>query len=275
MQPGSASGLQIVVLSFAVMLVSIPLGTLISSRLGASKEVAELITNSLPFALGLVTIVSFPSLRRPVFAELSRPIPSERRVEVAVWALSKGALAFAFVGGIALWSWLCFGSVLATDFVSRPHDEMMKEAFSGPELLKQLFMAALVGPLLEETLFRGLLFRAWERRWGALVATILTSALFASYHPYFIAAFTSAIVYVCIVRRTGTLWGSILVHAFYNLSIWYPLTGQWLYLDPSRVVRDISSWGVHLACLLMMLLIVPAYMWTAARHPYPRSPETA
>jgi membrane protease YdiL (CAAX protease family) len=275
MPPRSASGAQIVFLSFAVMLVSLPLSDVISSQLGAPKEMARFIGNSLAFGLGLVAIVSFPSLRRLVFAELSRPIPPESRIEVALVASCKLALVFAFAGGIALWSWLQFGSVLTTDFVSRPRAEMLNEAFSELGMLTQLFMAVLVGPVIEEILFRGLLFQAWERRWGAPIAAVLTSALFASYHPYIVHTFVSGIVYVCVVRRTGSLWGSIVVHAFYNLSIWYPLAGQWLYLDPSQAVRDISTWGLHLACLLITLLILPAYVWMAAMHPYPRRPETA
>ena len=79
-----------------------------------------------------------------------------------------------------------------------------------------LLLGVIVGPPIEELVFRGLLYRAWANQWGALVAAVLTSALFAAYHPNFLAAFSSAILFVCLVRRTGSLWASISVHAFTN-----------------------------------------------------------
>ena len=79
---------------------------------------------------------------------------------------------------------------------------------------------------------------------------VLTSTLFGLYHPVFWAAFTSSIVFVCLFRRTGSLWASIIVHAFFNLMLWYPLVGQFVFPSPERALGDISTWGFQLACLL-------------------------
>ena len=133
----------------------------------------------------------------------------------------------------------------------------------------------MIAPLVEEVLFRGFLFDAWAHRWGAFVATVLTSALFAAYHPHFLATFISGVVFVCAVRRTGTLWGSIVVHSIFNLMLWYPLAGQFGLPDPERAIGDISNWGFNLACLLFASIALPIYIWMAVRHPYEPPAEIA
>ena len=193
-------------------------------------------------------------------------------MELGLVAVGQVLLAFAFVGMMALWYWMTEGnSALEHHLRPKPHDTALRDSLSGPGMLTSLVIGALLAPVIEEILFRGLLFDAWARRWGAFVATILTSALFASYHPHFFASFTFAILFVCVVRRTGTLWGSIAVHSFYNLMMWYPLVGQFVFPDPQRATGDITTWGFNLACLLFAAVSVPAYVLLAVLRPhYPR-----
>lgn len=150
-----------------------------------------------------------------------------------------------------------------------PADEQMAQALSGPGLLTSILIGVIVAPLLEEILFRGFLYRAWERRWGWVPAMVLTSTLFGLYHPVFWAAFTSSIVFVCLFRRTGSLWASIIVHSFFNLMLWYPLAGRFVFPDSERAIGDINTWGLQLACLLFVAVALPLYVWIS-RRPYPQ-----
>lgn len=268
MRSGNASGLQITFLSFAVLLLAVPVSTYVGGLLGATNEERTFIGRFLPFVLGAFALTAFPALRRRVFELLSIPIPRACRTEVVLVALGKVCLVFAFAGGLALRYWFTEGNAaLEQHMKTPPADEQMTQAFSGTGMLTSILIGAIWAPVLEEVLFRGLLYRAWERRWGWFPAMVLTSTLFGLYHPVFWAAFTSSIVFVCVFRRTGSLWASIIVHAFFNLMLWYPLVGQFVFPKPDRALGDISTWGLQLACLLFVAVALPLYVWLA-RKPY-------
>lgn len=269
MRTGNASGIQITFLSFAVMLLAVPLSNYVGEVLGGTNEEKTFIGRFLPFVLGTVILLAFPSLRRCMINLLSDPIPTERRAEVLLVAMGKVCLAFAIAGALALWYWLAEGNAaLEHHMRSVPADEQMAQALSGPGLLTSILIGAVVAPILEEILFRGLLYRAWERRWGWFPAMVLTSTLFGLYHPVFWAAFTGSIILVCVVRRTGSLWASILAHSFFNLMLWYPLVGRLVFPDAERAIGDINTWGPQLACLLFAGIALPLYVWIS-RKPFP------
>jgi membrane protease YdiL (CAAX protease family) len=78
---------------------------------------------------------------------------------------------------------------------------------------------ALVGPLVEELFFRGLLTAAFRRRFGPIRTALLTAALFALAHvlprvipPVFILGLALALVY----ERIGSTLPGMLVHCLYN-----------------------------------------------------------
>lgn len=270
MRTGSASGIQITFLSFAVLLLAVPLSLYLGQALGGSREERDFLGRFIPFVLGAFVLATFPALRRQALEFLSQPVPPSRRLEVAAVALGKLPFAFAAAGGMALWYWLTEGNAAVEYHMkAAPADQQWADAFSTTGLLSWLLLGAVVAPVLEEILFRGFLYRAWERRWGWFPAMILTSTLFALYHPHFLVAFVSSVVFVCVMRRAGSLWAAIIVHSFFNLMMWYPLVGRFVFPGENRAIGDISTWGPHLACLLFVAVALPLYV-LAARHAYPR-----
>src|SRR5205814_774170 len=105
-----------------------------------------------------------------------------------------------------------------------PSDELQR-AFSKQAIFVNLVLGAWIAPIVEEVVFRGLLYRTWERRWGWLPSALLVSALFGLYHPVFWNAFASSIVFICVLRRAGSIWAPIAVHGFSNAMLWYPFAG--------------------------------------------------
>lgn len=78
---------------------------------------------------------------------------------------------------------------------------------------------AIVGPLVEELLFRGLLTAAFRQRFGPWRTALLTAALFALAHvlprvipPVFILGLALAFVY----ERVGSTLPGMLTHCLYN-----------------------------------------------------------
>jgi membrane protease YdiL (CAAX protease family) len=78
---------------------------------------------------------------------------------------------------------------------------------------------ALVGPFVEEMMFRGLLTAGFRRRFGALGTAALTAAIFAAAHllprglpALFLLGLALALVY----ERVGSTIPGVLIHCLYN-----------------------------------------------------------
>lgn len=107
-------------------------------------------------------------------------------------------------------------------------------------MLLVLFMGAVMAPILEEIMFRGLLYRNvrdMTRRWGIVlsmgISAVLTSLIFAAIHPQgwvTIPALMALAVAFCIAREwRGTLVPCMIAHGISNgvvLTLNFALFGQ-------------------------------------------------
>ena len=77
-----------------------------------------------------------------------------------------------------------------------------------------------VAPIVEEILFRGLLFRALGRQFALPVAAALSAAVFAGLHPPlpwgFFSLFATGVGLCYLYRATGSLMPCIVAHAVNN-----------------------------------------------------------
>ena len=279
MKTGSASGLQIAFFTFAVLLLLVPFTDWLSAALEWPSHRRALLNKAGVFSAAALILFGFPRLRRASLAYLAAPIPGDRRVETVLVVAAKPLLAPALAGAYALWHWTLGGEAALAHYVGGwlPAEAELAKAFTPTHMLLMLLIGGIVAPILEELVFRGLLYRAWERQWGWGVSTILTSALFGIYHPDFWAAFLSSVVFVCLYRRTGSLWAPIAAHAATNVSRWYPLMGRLVVPREAVAPGDLASWGLQLSCLLFALVALPAYAWLAreARRPAEAFPPIA
>jgi membrane protease YdiL (CAAX protease family) len=88
----------------------------------------------------------------------------------------------------------------------------------GPPLIS-LFTLAVVAPLTEEILFRGLFLRAFARRYGIWPALVLSSALFAFFHLNVwqaLAAVFAGLYLGHLCLSSGSLWPPMVAHAWFN-----------------------------------------------------------
>lgn len=82
-----------------------------------------------------------------------------------------------------------------------------------------LVVMALLAPLAEETVFRGLLYGWLDARWGATVAWAISSLLFAAAHaePAHIVLVLPLGLWFGFLRwRSGSLWPSLVAHVINN-----------------------------------------------------------
>jgi membrane protease YdiL (CAAX protease family) len=258
MRIGQPTGLQIAFLAFAVMLLAAPLTNAAVRLLALEGPLLTLAQKGAHFFLACLLIVAVPPMRLRVTQMLRVPIPRSMRTEVIAAWLLKLAAAFGGVAALALWFLVQEGPV-RVESMTVDVDRAVVNAYSRLGLMV-LFLSTTIGPVIEEIVFRGFMYRAFERQWGWVVSLLATSALFGLYHPHFWSAFTSSVILICLLRRTGSLWAPILVHMFYNLMLWWPLLGQ--YAFPHGVVlTDPWSWLFHGICLAFAVIAVPGYVY--------------
>lgn len=163
--------------------------------------VANLTALSAVAAVGFWRSGEFPAFRIP------------RGTNLLFWS----GLGLTALGGTVVLDQL---SNLAAWLVPLPAElgRIFNQLTEGP-LLVSLFTLSLVAPLTEEALFRGLLLRGFERRYGLWPALVLSSSLFALFHlnvwqalPAFLAGLYLGWIYLA----TRSLWPSMLVHSVFN-----------------------------------------------------------
>lgn len=276
MKTGTASGLQIAFFTFAVLLLVVPITGWLSQGLPGASEERVLLRKALPLLIAAAILFGLPRLRWLCREMLRHAVPVEARLEVAIVAVAKLFLPLALVGGYALWHWTHGGDADLSRFVRtwRSEEAEVARAFNPTHLVTTFALAGFLAPVLEELLFRGLLYKAWEKRLGWAGSMTLVSILFGLYHPLFWSAFASSIVFACLYRRTGSLWAPIIVHAIFNISLWYPLLGRHVLPRGPEAATDISQWGLHFALLPVAAIALPWYVWLARHKREPMSLAT-
>ncbi|MGH1049329.1 lysostaphin resistance A-like protein [Bacillus mycoides] len=81
---------------------------------------------------------------------------------------------------------------------------------------------ALIGPIQEEIIFRGIILKFFETKYSFLAGLILSSLLFGIGHNYDIAfiitATVTGIMYSLLYKKTNSIFPCIIAHITYNLS---------------------------------------------------------
>jgi membrane protease YdiL (CAAX protease family) len=77
----------------------------------------------------------------------------------------------------------------------------------------------LVGPFVEELLFRGVLLTALDERFGGLVAVLLSAPIFAALHGSvwsFVPLLFLGVALGSLTLSRRSLWPAVVLHAAYN-----------------------------------------------------------
>jgi membrane protease YdiL (CAAX protease family) len=135
---------------------------------------------------------------------------------VALIGLGAALIPVGLSGAFAQWAFEKLG-------YSTELQDLMKLFLSieNPFLRLAIGLIAVIGaPIVEETLFRGILYPTLKKRLGFGLALFLTSALFAAIHYHALTALPLTILAVCLTlvyEWRGNLASCILMHAFFNL----------------------------------------------------------
>jgi uncharacterized protein len=127
----------------------------------------------------------------------------------------------------------------------------------------QFMVAVVVAPIIEETLFRGLLLQRWAFKYGTMSAVIGSSALFAVGHVEVLGHFVFGVAMCALYLRTRSLWVSIAAHALNNFlasvfmlpSVVAPGSGP----EDMTLASFQSQWWVGLAIGVAGVVMLEAY----------------
>ena len=264
-------GFQIAFLIFAVVLLMAPADKYVFARWQWATDLDLPLGRVMIFAIAAFLLIAINPLRRRCASLLADPIAAGRHREIAIGIALMLLVAFASAGGFALWHWSLGGEAALVRAMGshNTHAADMDASLSTHGIVFFLIFAATIGPIIEELVFRGMLYPAWRDAWGWVAGSIATSITFGLFHGIFWPQLFGGLVFVCVLRKTGSLRGAIYVHAAHNFLLWYPALGQFL-LPAERSTGELHLWTPHLVCLAVLVVALPWYMGSARDARLPR-----
>ncbi len=198
---------EVVVGAVVYVLVQAGVGALLITATGRLPAAPVLLAISAGSAFAAVLVAVSLRVRAPEAIGI-------RRVPIRMIALAVGL-------GIGVW---LLSRVLIIVYISITGDQSDPQQaltqFSGvAAAFWVVLLGGLVVPLGEELLFRGVGYGAF-RRYGPVIATIVSSLVFALAHGInvvFLAVLVLAVLNAVLYERTRSIWPCFVTHASFNL----------------------------------------------------------
>lgn len=144
--------------------------------------------------------------------------------EVGLRPVNRSWYRLALAGGllcvpVTALSRLVFEPLFDESFVNPQLDAVAPDGFSWTNLILMLALAGILAPLIEELMFRGLLYPLLRRSLRFFAAAMISALCFAMLHwiPPLIPAFTIIGFVLAAAREmSGSLWPPIIIHGLFN-----------------------------------------------------------
>ncbi|MBA4687816.1 MAG: CPBP family intramembrane metalloprotease [Candidatus Galacturonibacter soehngenii] len=140
-----------------------------------------------------------------------------------------------------------------------PGYKQFEQAIFGGNILIQVLAAVILAPVIEELLFRGLVFNRLNRYAGKIPAMLISSVFFGAYHGNMVQgvyAFVVGMLFVFIYDRYKSIFAPILAHVIANLtSILSKEIGIFDIFYTSDIAFYTSTVIVIVLCIVSLVLI--------------------
>jgi hypothetical protein len=174
---------------------------------------AQLLASQGGLAVGGALALLLARLRGRGVQALGLAVPVARGAHAAAW-LGYGAVLLCYTGVLVAW-----GHALRAAGKSEAQEVLqLLLALEGQELLLCALVAVLLGPFLEELLFRGFLQVALGETLGARTGALVSAFLFAALHglPGLPGLVILSLFLTWLRARSGSLLVPYCVHALHN-----------------------------------------------------------
>jgi membrane protease YdiL (CAAX protease family) len=139
------------------------------------------------------------------------------------WRYTRGSALAGVVGLLAIVPLLFFVALITARLVKPESHDLVSEVLAPGNPwwvgLVMLVIAVVIAPVVEETLYRGILFPALQGNMSGWAAAVLSGALFASVHGqvFVLLLFTIlGTLFAYLYWRMRSLWASTVAHAVFN-----------------------------------------------------------
>ncbi len=186
-------------------------GTQISApRLTTEFVIAMLaIQSAIPIAAIYLVIIRWRGLSWSALG--FRPAPRH-------WYGYAVLIALLTLPAVALVNLLTQGLV-GVPFRNPQLDLLAPDGFTWRGLIGMIVMVGIVAPIVEEVVFRGLLYGWLRRHIGVAAGAVVSAVVFAAVHgiPVLLPALAvTGLVLAIVYERSGSLWPPIIVHGIFN-----------------------------------------------------------
>lgn len=153
-------------------------------------------------------------------------------------------------------------------------DTMSLKTMAAPAMIA---IVGIFGPIAEELVFRGMVFRTLRKGFPFAVAAVLSGVCFGIYHMNWVQGVYASclgVVLAFVYERTQSILGAILFHMFFNCS-------SYLLEQLGNVVPDGLLGLLYLIAMsasvvaFIPLLRKVARLFPTSRKPLPKSDETS
>ena len=119
----------------------------------------------------------------------------------------------------------------------------------------------ILAPFWEEIAFRGLILNRWVHKWSITRAIILSSLLFALFHPLdIIGAFIFGLILAVQYLNTRNIVIVIIGHAFYNGILFLFFLAYYLFLS-NETVEEPTTRGILIFGLILTTISFPFLLY--------------
>jgi membrane protease YdiL (CAAX protease family) len=167
-----------------------------------------------------------------------------------------GAFWWVVAGMLIVQLLFSIGAITLTQLVAPGLDDALEGVGQG-NLVLALIGIVVVPPLVEETVFRGVLLERLSVKWRVGVAIVIAALLFGILHADPVGAGMFGVVTALLYLRTGSLWPGILIHAANNLIALVAMRAAGPEVAPPPA--DVSDSLVSAA--IFLVLSVPFLVW--------------
>lgn len=158
----------------------------------------------------------------PIFALLLRSDNKKRKLERGFsyrTAQTKSLLLMGIMGMTAAVSVNVIVSLSGLAYFSPKYQQVSQMIYSGG-LFMEIVSAVIAAPILEELLFRGMIYARLRDLCGAKWAIIISAAFFGIFHGnlvQFVYAFIIGLMLAYVYEKLKTIWAPIVFHVGANL----------------------------------------------------------
>ncbi|MBQ4044853.1 MAG: CPBP family intramembrane metalloprotease [Lachnospiraceae bacterium] len=140
--------------------------------------------------------------------------------------------------------------------------QTVEEAIYSAGFLPEILVLGILSPIMEELLFRGLIYRRFKEMMPLIASLVWSSILFALFHGNLaqgIYGFVSGLFLCYVYERYGTFLAPLLTHMFCNIAA--VIGSETTFLDFTLESKGIMIFSTMIFCIFILAAIVGIEMY--------------